>query len=464
MQQTGGEELGRGGQGRVNTMDDLFSAVGNREKLRLVAVDLSNGKILRPEISTSEIASWKSAVVFKRPLPGIFAPTDVNDEFEGNIDIGLRIAQGISKGTVKRDDVVRVLDAHTSFLTLDKGRLFVVGIEGDSVIPPSSKVKKEDDTEDRKDGDMPWPWEVDAEDRDEDSSSFAIFSMRYGANGNIAFPVYKRLSGNLYDLQRSFLTKDARTEGLTAGHLLRAAEAVLQVIDVLSAVGVHHADIKEENVMWTVAQGCREMVLNGKGSKGCKFSFYLTDFGMGPVMSTRPSMKPGGTKGYISAVLFIDDYEGRARYINHLEKLGIPDSPHGFPRPSEIWASYVGQRPSFDHASRSKLKAAAKARAETTYLVKNDLNGLGILLAVAEGIPKVVSDLAAKLVLGADGGVWNSKKALKACRDAIRRATPEDMATRVDFYHAIRASRPNGQGPPRSARVSDEVVRIRNFY
>lgn len=451
----GGAELGRGGQGRVNTMDDLVEAVSGRTTVRIVAVDLDSGITLRPEVPVSEVSQWRSAAVFKRPLPGFFAPTDVSTEFAGNLAIGRALADAVKAGTVTSDDV-RILDEHTSFLLVDDRRLFIVGVEADA-IPLDMSGSVRGGAGARSSAVDSWPWN----DFVAPSSPMvgSRYGSKYGTTGPIAFPIYRRLTGDIYDLQRRFVRSE---NGLSADHLLQAAETVLRLVQVLNKLKVHHGDIKEENVMWTVAPGCRAAAIEG-GAKACRFTFALTDFGMGPHVTATPRLKPSGTGGYICPLLYPENDEGRTKFIEATEDLRIPLDKHVqpglVPTPSAIWTSYAGQRPNLE---RSNLDPKARERAEHAALTKNDLYALGVFLAMAENAPATVSAFAAALLTGSGkDSLWNAKIALETLEATRKRAEAAgELDVQVEFRHAKRASRPEGLGGPESVRVSEEKRRV----
>ena len=462
----GGAQLGQGGQGRVHTMDDLVEAVGGRDVVRLVAVDLRDGHVLRPEVQTSELTAWSSAAVFKQRLPGPFAPSeDVRTEFEGNLSLAAKLATASSAKRLRPAEL-RALEEATAFLFVDEGRLLVIGVTADAVetLPIAAPA-----------GLTPL-------------SAGPPLSLSPPATFKppVALPMYRRLSGDLFDLQLRFPTQ------LTARHLMEAAAATLEALVALRAIGLHHGDIKEENVMWTHVPGScaparasasdapdtvekkkvqkKQKAKNGgtPGDAACRFRFSLTDFGMGPHLSARPNLEPVGTDGYICPLMYPDDDEGRTAFmtehrVSHLASAG------GALSAAAVWRSYANDRRRQTDSTTNAGTGAdtgTGSRSDAEVLEKNDLYGLGITLsAVQGGGPPGLAVFARRLVLGS--GLWDVRKALAMCRRKL--AAPRDPARpdfdeRIQLVHAAHGrSSLEGVGAPLSLRATGERRRVQSL-
>ena len=294
----GGIELGRGGQGIVETMDDFATAIrfasgGTKdvENVILVAVDLDTGNILRPIVKTSELSRWHDAVVFKRRLPGPYVVNDddITQEFENTLMMGQAISKGLKEGKLHKEDVIVIHEAST---------LLVLEL-------PHQKNTQQTHT-----------------------------VLVVGAQGKTEieiYPFYRRVSGDLLHLENAI-------KGITGHHIMQAAKATLRLLATLRKIEIHHGDIKEENIMWI--------------SKGQSIEFAVGDFGMAPYVSARQSLHPPGTAGYHCPLLFPNTEEGRMKYTSYYP---YPVTTTA----GDMWNSYIPSRskslPEHDVAEKNDL-------------------------------------------------------------------------------------------------------------
>ena len=354
----GGVELGRGGQGIIETMDDFATALrfangGTKDvdNVVLVAVNLDDGRVLRPIVKTSELSKWSDAVVFKRRLPGPFVlnDDDMTQEFENTLSLGQKISKGLREGKLGKDDVLAIHES-SSLLVLE--------------VPQSS--------------------------RSEQTHSVLVVGAQ-GKTSTEIYPFYRRLSGNLLHLEAA-----VGVSQITGNHILQAVVATLRVVKTMRKIDMHHGDIKEENIMWVSSKS-----LKGSAKRSSKRSskstsqiqFALGDFGMVPHVSARQSIHPFGTPGYQCPLMFPDTEEGRMKFTSYYPS-SLPSfyyvsakSPNKISAAGDVWESYVHLR----HGSKMS---------EHDITEKNDLYGLGVTLARLIDSPVEISKLATKLMTG----------------------------------------------------------------
>ena len=398
----GGAELGRGGQGIVETMDDLATALRfanggtkNVDQVVLVAVDLDDGRILRPIVKTNELSSWGDAVVFKRRLPGPFIPNDddMTQEFENTISLGQKLAKGVQDGKLNQEDIFAIHQA-SSLLVLE--------------VPTSTHSTH--------------------------STHPTQTVLVVGAQGNTntdIYPFYRRLSGTMLHLEATF-----GIAHITGRHIMLAAKAVLRILTTLRKIDAHHGDIKEENIMWLAPRPInikrRSSKSNSSSSKSSSQSsqdvqFALGDFGMGPHVSTRQSLSPFGTPGYQCPLMFPDTEDGRMKYCsyypNSLPSFYFPVSvkvhPSKIAAANDMWESYTHVR-------------VAKKLKEHDITEKNDLYSLGVTLARMIDSPVEIRVFATRLMTAQQkDALWHASEALEECRKILKERNEDLIRSHV---------------------------------
>lgn len=187
-------------------------------------------------------------------------------------------------------------------------------------------------------------------------------------------PLYMRMHGNLYELRYTITIPD----------LLHAIKSVLDALCVLREAGVHHGDIKDENVLWRIL---------GDGTA----SFVLSDFGH---LKHRPHQNAAaslsGTEGFMSPLMYGRDTAAMRLFESHMRIPNVQIDAVA------VWKTY--QR-------TGRLSPAQQFE-------KNDLYAIGIMFYEAFHPPntpnKDVLSLARSLVDGSKNtGVWTVSDARK---------------------------------------------------
>lgn len=374
----GGVELGRGGQGIVETMDDFSTALrfangGTKEveNVVLVAVNLDDGRVLRPIVKTAELSKWSDAVVFKRRLPAPFIVNDddMTQEFENTLLLASKISKGLQEGKLNLDDVKAIHEA-SSFLVL----------------------------------------EVPSRDSHPENSQAVLVVGAQGKTNTEIYPFYRRLSGNLLHLEAA-----VGISHITGRHILNAVVATLRVLATLRKIDMHHGDIKEENIMWVSRKGSSTSSSSSSSSSSSNIQFALGDFGMVPHASARQSLHPVGTPGYQCPLLFPDTEEGRMKFTSYYPS-SIPSfyypiskaPPNKMAAAGDVWDSYIHLR----HGTKI---------AEHDVIEKNDLYGLGVTLVRLIDSPTEVRMLASRLMTGKPkDALWHASDALDECAKIMK--------------------------------------------
>jgi serine/threonine protein kinase len=358
----GGADIGSGGQGTVYTMDDLPGKTRGWDEMTLVTVDLKENRVVEKLVTVKALAAMVTGVVFKGALgnagmhPGGI-DAEPRAEFETNMTIVRLFAE---RGTSSVEWIVLARDSPLIFI---KNRYVVIGLKAPNEVKSTNQR-----------------W----------------------------FPLYKRMVGDLKTLYHKHLKDE-----LTAQTPLEAAVTMLKMLGAMRRVGVHHCDIKEENMLFDV-EVCEEK--GGKSKEPCRMSFALADYGLAKANPTRVSTL--GTAGSVSPLMFPGDATSRAVFLQNNEV------PGGLVKGDEIWDSYDKPRKSMTNIRENasvgdKKQIVLVARA----LEKNDVFALGVMFAHLEGSP-ALADLARRLLLGAPRAsasgkeappIWTIDEALRAC-------------------------------------------------
>lgn len=417
----GGAELGRGGQGRIKTIDELPDHVRGQDSVDLVYVDLKTGADRRAKVETRLLAGMVPGAVFKlaleeeggrrttqrhrvdslmlfrggrsgrdsrdgstrdrEPVPPAAAPPPsqrpqrtsdtatsislfrrpptrppsrpdpMREEFEDN----LKLARVLAAGFVGRRKHLRVLTQNTPFIVRED-RFLVVGV--------------------------------------------------VASGGKAHFPMYRRMGGTLSDFQRRF------PEESRARVAIEATRACLDMLGVLLAVGVHHCDVKEDNMLFDVL--CRRANKDDGGAKGypprCDATFALSDYGL--VRFSPVTVSSRGTPGSICPLAYTDDERGRAEFeADHL------DTTTRVATSAELWDSYKGRRRAAEGLPAARVHEKADLFAVgvmLTRLARPDRDEDGEKKDGEAGGNPAIRRLAAKLIRGDAGSIWTVRSAARA--------------------------------------------------
>ncbi len=255
------------------------------------------------------------------------------------------------------------------------------------------------------------------------------------------FPIYKYMHGDLVTFGQYYKPK--------VSHVLASAAAVLDCCEMLLIFGgIHHCDIKPENVLFRVrgvrprstppsagssgerqVQGALSDLVDG-GKKTPEF--VLSDFGSAVIAPTARDLRDArGTGGYMCPLMYDAFEDFRADYEDRLlRKYAVLPARHGagpLGTAKRLWDSFAGPM-----KQRDTLSFDADAA-----MVKNDLFALGATLLNFEyEKPSPLEDLAVQLMDGA--GIWNVAAA-QAAMD-VARATA-DGSVAAGFVRFARRSR-----------------------
>ena len=426
----GGAELGRGGQGVIETMDELPLRVRGAHEVQLVYVDLRTGEERRRSVQTRLLSSMVPGAVFKLALeedrridgggadgnvansprspaiplnssrpPTIPAnsrlatngntnslrtigtrnapppmqvsppPKTRHDPMREEFEGNLELVRALAAGNIGRRKHVKVLAVNTPFIVRDD-RFLVVGVVagGADRSPRAATVE--------------------------------------------SFPMYRRLGGNLSDFSKRF------PRDVTLRLALEVTKACLDVLETLLAAGAHHCDVKEENMLYDVV--CDRVIVAGRRPSyppPCRVEFSVSDFGLVRIKPARVSNR--GTPGSICPLAYDHDDKGRADY----EAEHVQGVPVRFASASTLWDSYERER-----VGMTKRATSAPAVHE-----KGDLFATGVMLLrfarldregsgtgrrrrnLVGAIPQHerVVEFVYKLLRGDRGSIWTVERAQK---------------------------------------------------
>ena len=410
--QVGGLELGRGGFGSVHTLHDLTDAPG----LQLLSVDMRRGDlVIEPASKADLVRRYANVMVYK---------TMMRDEDEDeDEERGRRPPPADSLLGARR----RVLSARAG------GRHFLADVMRRWGAPPG--LQREERAK----------WEL--------LSAVTYRGVRMPPvqtlmplhrAGDLVFLALRTRDGEVYPLYRYMhgsLREFAELYTATPVHVLRAARAMLDCLSMLLLYGgIHHNDIKPENVLFRVrgvrasatqpppnvfdARGAHAVVAQLVRTTNPGVDFVLADYG-GAVARPRPedvaAQASRGTRGYRSPATF--PAARRDAFLAEFERARRPGprayiAPQGpaLPTGEQVWASYA---PTHEARERGELDP-------TLALMKNDLYGVGMTL-LAFPFPFAARELqqvGVRLLLGpgADGAllrIADAQAALDAAEAAL---------------------------------------------
>ena len=222
-------------------------------------------------------------------------------------------------------------------------------------------------------------------------SAFAVAlrEVHADADREVLMPLYARMHGSLFDLRGAIAGPD----------VLQAVRSVLDALAVLRDAGVHHRDVKDENVLWRMV--------------GSKAQYVLSDFGH---LKSRPSQNATasmrGTEGFMSPLMYGRDKSAMEQYQSHmLSNVAL--------NADAVWRSYHAPGP-------GRLSPSQQ-------LEKNDLYAVGIMLYETfhgpdqGGHPDGVREFADALIDGSKArGLWT----IAAARKRMQLFEKKKVATR----------------------------------
>ena len=381
----GGAELGRGGQGAIETMDDLPRFVRGAEAVELVYVDLRTGEERRRGVPTRLLASMVPGAVFK---VGIDDDPDgeatMRDEFTGNLELARVFASGhADDAATSRRRWVRVLAEKTPLLVRED-RYLVVGI---------------------------------------------LHAGSY-------FPMYRRMGGSLHDFMKRF------PRDMTVRVALDATLTCLEVLEMMLGVGAHHCDVKEENMLFDVecagpwSRSGRSGTRSRGGTSPCRVTFAVADFGLARINPTRVSNR--GTPGSICPLTYPHDDRGKDAFVSkHVVPRHV--APGGA---DDLWASYEKARGTARGTLAPRVHEKGDLFAVGVMLAFFVPRGRGRRRTTGEDASeharsvdrsadagRALVDFVTRLLRGDRGSIWSVEKALRRCRALMRRPELVSMRT-----------------------------------
>lgn len=360
----GGMLLGDGGQGAVSSLDDLADMYGGN--LTIVSVSMDDGSVSYTDAPSRErLAKLGSRIAFKHSGS---KPERASEEF----DISFMIARLVAAASPdeKKRQIEAAFVRSSPFVFVDSR--IVVG----AVVGTDSRVR---------------------------------------------LPFYRRFHGSLADvciLASARASARASASGRPAIMPIRsplsAAEAVLDMLAALASIGVHHLDVKEENV------------LNGDGR------YVLCDFGHSVVPGTTfdDLTAPPGTDGYQCPLLLAKEKDADGPELLAQNWLLRRDA---FGGPLEVYDSY---------------ESAIRLSSDTA-LEKCDLFSLGIMLGrfrpvEADGHASSRYTAFVRRLIRADGNaLWTARGALVECRALL-----SDRTVSTGSVHIPRFGQTSPKLPP----------------
>lgn len=264
------------------------------------------------------------------------------------------------------------------------------------------------------------------------------------------FPLYKYMHGDMVTFGQFYKP--------TVAHVLGMVDAVLKCIEMLQIFGgIHHCDIKPENILFRVkgvkprasppaagSSGERhvqdalaKLVASGKKTA----EFVLSDFGSAVSSPTARDLRDArGTGGYMCPMMYDSFEDFRADYDDRLLRkyAVVPERHRNGPVGSAkgLWETFgehmkVRDTPSFDPDAA---------------MMKNDLFALGaMILNFAYPAPSPLEDMAVSLMDGT--GIW-SIAAAQGLFDAVRRKLDDPSGTPLHFVRFNRRLAPTPFHPP----------------
>ena len=296
-------------------------------------------------------------------------------------------------------------------------------------------------------------------------------------NADVLFPLYRYMHGDLVTFGHYYNT--------TVGNLIDIATAVLDCLTALQVFGgIHHVDIKPENVLFRVrgvrpkaappkAESPEETrfhgILSGMvaaatlgGIKKKEPEFVLSDFGSAVSNpSFRDLRDARGTPGYLCPLVYDTFDEFRADHERLFRKYAVaPAGMESRLTAEALWESF-GNR---------VVQRSMRTLDVDEAMMKNDLYALGATL-LNFVYPSHVADvpkLAVNLMSGDEsaGGIWKIVVAQDviegAKRNAIARNTKDTV---LEFYRVYRhrmQQEPKPRAPTPAAVKPATVVHKKN--
>ena len=433
QQQQGGKTLGEGGQGRVNTLDELSFKGG--AAYELLALDPAGGRIYEVAVvrSLSELADLLGVGVLELVASAVYKvgaePGDGDDEVRRTEAMVAAVA---ATPPPTADDALLLpptpppLSTLLRFTTLlpmqneqGMGKGKGKGGKGPHVALALRRVQQQQQQQQQQHDNA----KAAAKHRSKRSSP-KLFAGGFGGlppPPREYYPLYRRMDGNLYEVRKM----------LTLHTKLRAVDAVLSALAVLRAAGAHHGDIKDENVLWRAPYA---FAPGSAGSGTSDVEFVLSDFGHVKVKpTTSPHMR--GTPGFMSPMLYYPT--NAAKFYSNTSALGLPQGPLDM---HDVWRTYdvatAPAAPTAPTASAAPAAAAPHAKDDggqtglspTEQFEKNDLYALGVMLAEHLDDKADVAAVAfARALVSGDrkAGIWTVRDA----RASLKRLLEAKAAT-----------------------------------
>ena len=450
----GGAELGRGGQGVIETMNRLPDFVHGAEEVQLVYVDLRTGKERRRVVSTRLLASMVPGAVFKLPLeenrrrpvfggnanngrapqPGAAAvqntraANSTNSNPPKNANVTRNVVPNVTRNVVPnvtRNVVPNVAPNAATRSPGSNANGSLHQTRPSTLFSPPQLEQQQHETRD------PIREEFEGNLRLANTialgnvgrrkhvkvlstnTPFLVREDRFMVIGVIAgdedspddceyFPIYRRMGGNLSDFYKRF-PQDA-----TLALALESTRACLDVLELLISVGAHHCDIKEENMLYDIvcSNGNNDANKNKRPRRTtaeypppCRVDFAVSDFGLVRIRPTHISNR--GTPGSICPLTYANNDKGRTEYeIDHILSSRIATA-------SAVWDSY----------ERERASPTQRATSPSSVHEKADLFAVGVMLI-----------RFAKLEGGDDPAVDRRRRRPRGVRDPLRMMDGDDSS------------------------------------